>query len=327
MAQKLQKEAEERAREEIERQLREQERSRRPSRFEVIPAPDILKLRQSASDLSNFPGSPSEHHTYHSPIFGGQPKKSILKKTNSFTLKGFSPLVSPGVTPYTTVTGAESRIRLAFEAIFRKSATLQDVDPDPEAGHDSATVTADGSTAGVHQIASSPPALKKVQLPRERVIDMSAEDQKIWEETEMAKEVDLTRCHIDPAPFQLVERTSLLKVHSLFSMVGVNHAYVTAIGRLVGVVALKELRKAIEDANSGVLPAHFDDERPVILVAGGKRQGQEDEENGTDLEKMNSGDEGNGGDDGKQEKTDENVWDWNAWGFASQGVSNSFPIW
>jgi len=70
---------------------------------------------------------------------------------------------------------------------------------------------------------------------------MSAEDQKRWEESEMALEVDFSRCHIDPAPFQLVERTSLLKVHSLFSMVGVNHAYVTAIGRLVGVVALKEV--------------------------------------------------------------------------------------
>ena len=34
-------------------------------------------------------------------------------------------------------------------------------------------------------------------------------------------------------------------------MLGVNHAYVTAIGRLIGVVGLKELRKSIEDANSG----------------------------------------------------------------------------
>ena len=31
--------------------------------------------------------------------------------------------------------------------------------------------------------------------------------------------------------------------------VGVNHAYVTTIGRLIGVVGLKELRKAIEDVN------------------------------------------------------------------------------
>lgn len=105
---------------------------------------------------------------------------------------------------------------------------------------------------------------------------MSPEDQKQWEEEEMTKGVNFDKCHIDPAPFQLVEKTSLLKVHSLFSMVGVNHAYVTTIGRLIGVVALKEvrpfihlvqnfeifcfsvscvlyfqLRKAIENANSG----------------------------------------------------------------------------
>lgn len=85
---------------------------------------------------------------------------------------------------------------------------------------------------------------------------MSAEDQRIWEEEQMQQPVDFSACHIDPAPFQLVERTSLLKVHSLFSMVGVNIAYVTAIGKLVGVVGLKELRKAIEDANSGNLPPH-----------------------------------------------------------------------
>lgn len=47
--------------------------------------------------------------------------------------------------------------------------------------------------------------------------------------------------HIDASPFQLVERTSLLKTHSLFAMVGINHAYVTKLGRLVGVVALKEV--------------------------------------------------------------------------------------
>ncbi|KAJ8939747.1 hypothetical protein NQ314_011033 [Rhamnusium bicolor] len=95
--------------------------------------------------------------------------------------------------------------------------------------------------------------------PRERVCDMSPEDQKKWEEEQMQLPVDFTNCHIDPAPFQLVERTSLLKVHSLFSMVGVNHAYVTAIGKLVGVVGLKELRKAIEDANSGNLPLNSAD--------------------------------------------------------------------
>lgn len=109
---------------------------------------------------------------------------------------------------------------------------------------------------------------------------MSVEDQKKWELDEMSKPIDLSAASIsiDPAPFQLVEKTSILKVHSLFSMVGINHAYVTKIGRLVGVVALKEvsgcgrfskgtirntfnvpfvqmqLRKAIEDVNSGNQP-------------------------------------------------------------------------
>ena len=84
--------------------------------------------------------------------------------------------------------------------------------------------------------------------------EMSLEEQREWERQEMEKPVNFTDIHIDPAPFQLVEKSSLLKVHSLFSMLGVNHAYVTTIGRLIGVVGLKELRKAIEDANSGQSP-------------------------------------------------------------------------
>ena len=84
-----------------------------------------------------------------------------------------------------------------------------------------------------------------------RRLDMTLEEQREWERNEMEKPVNFTELHIDPAPFQLVEKSSLLKVHSLFSMLGVNHAYVTTIGRLIGVVGLKELRKAIEDANRG----------------------------------------------------------------------------
>jgi chloride channel 2 len=51
---------------------------------------------------------------------------------------------------------------------------------------------------------------------------------------------------IDPAPFQLVEHTSLIKVHSLFSMLQLNHTYVTSIGKLIGVVALKDVRTAAQ---------------------------------------------------------------------------------
>uniref|UniRef100_A0A8C5D9F3 Chloride channel protein 1-like n=1 Tax=Gouania willdenowi TaxID=441366 RepID=A0A8C5D9F3_GOUWI len=74
-----------------------------------------------------------------------------------------------------------------------------------------------------------------------------------WEEAELEKPVDMEQIRIDPSPFQLVERTSLHKTHTLFSLLGLSHAYVTSIGKLVGVVALKELQKAIEGSTrSGV---------------------------------------------------------------------------
>ncbi len=79
------------------------------------------------------------------------------------------------------------------------------------------------------------------EKPRERVIDMSPEEQLAWEEDQLNSIIDISSCRIDPAPFQLVEKTTLLKVHSIFSMLGLNHAYVTSIGRLVGVVALKDV--------------------------------------------------------------------------------------
>ncbi|NXE76159.1 CLCN2 protein, partial [Cochlearius cochlearius] len=92
-----------------------------------------------------------------------------------------------------------------------------------------------------------------------------------WEEQQLDELVDFSSAKIDPAPFQLVEHTSLHKVrprpppqvplqippdphltplflqtHTVFSLLGLDHAYVTSIGRLVGMVSLKELRKAIE---------------------------------------------------------------------------------
>lgn len=38
------------------------------------------------------------------------------------------------------------------------------------------------------------------------------EQQRKWEEDELEKKVEFLNCPIDPAPFQLVERTTLLKV-------------------------------------------------------------------------------------------------------------------
>ncbi|XP_035225606.1 chloride channel protein 2-like [Stegodyphus dumicola] len=190
-----------------------QEQERKMSRFEVVPVSGLEKY----SARNSPPPSP--------PMTPTSPKKSILKH-------------SPMHSPYSTITSSiahDSRLRAAFEAIFRKALTLQDANPSEKS--DSGPPT--------------PNIQKRVQLPKERVIDMSQEEQLAWEEEQLNIPVDFSKCHIDPAPFQLVERTSLMKVHSLFSMLGLNHAYVTAIGRLVGVVALKELRKAIENMQGG----------------------------------------------------------------------------
>ncbi|KAM9839036.1 chloride channel protein-like [Aulostomus maculatus] len=82
---------------------------------------------------------------------------------------------------------------------------------------------------------------------------MTPEEIKVWEESEMDKPMEIDEIRVDPSPFQLVERTSLHKTHTLFSLLGLSHAYVTSIGKLVGVVALKELQKAIEGSTrSGV---------------------------------------------------------------------------
>ncbi|KAM6439367.1 chloride channel protein 1 isoform 1-T1 [Rhynochetos jubatus] len=92
-----------------------------------------------------------------------------------------------------------------------------------------------------------------IQEPVEVVDTMSPEEIDAWEQEELDKNVCFDSCRIDPSPFQLVERTSLHKTHTLFSLLGLSHAYVTSMGKLRGVLALEELQKAIEGSTrSGV---------------------------------------------------------------------------
>uniref|UniRef100_A0A914VTT2 Chloride channel protein n=1 Tax=Plectus sambesii TaxID=2011161 RepID=A0A914VTT2_9BILA len=94
--------------------------------------------------------------------------------------------------------------------------------------------------------------------------DLNDEERREWEAERLDMLLDMDELRIDPAPFQLVECTSLFKVHSLFSLLGLNRAYVTNCGRLVGVVALRELRIALERAQAGLLMSDAD----VGLTAG-----------------------------------------------------------
>nr|XP_032619877.1 chloride channel protein 1 isoform X2 [Chelonoidis abingdonii] len=101
---------------------------------------------------------------------------------------------------------------------------------------------------------NQPPKKESVAQESVEVIDtMKPEEIVAWEQDELNKEVCFDSCRIDPSPFQLVERTSLHKTHTLFSLLGLSHAYVTSKGKLKGVLALEELQKAIEGSTrSGV---------------------------------------------------------------------------
>ncbi|KAK5859978.1 hypothetical protein PBY51_021490 [Eleginops maclovinus] len=106
------------------------------------------------------------------------------------------------------------------------------------------------SPAGPAPLEKRQPMPKRVRISMadstETEDGMTPSDIAEWEEQQLDKPVDFKNCKIDPAPFQLVEQTSLHKTHTIFSLLGLDHAYVTSMGRLVGVVSLKELRKAIE---------------------------------------------------------------------------------
>ncbi|KAA0703004.1 Chloride channel protein 1 [Triplophysa tibetana] len=129
---------------------------------------------------------------------------------------------TPDISPNHTTTGALQVMRRTLHRLFSSSSSSPQSEPE------------------------SPPAPPVAE-------NMTPEEIKAWEEQEQDKPIDIDQIRVDPSPFQLVERTSLHKTHTLFSLLGLSHAYVTSIGRLVGVVALKELQKAIEGSTrSGV---------------------------------------------------------------------------
>ncbi|CAD5221547.1 unnamed protein product [Bursaphelenchus okinawaensis] len=83
--------------------------------------------------------------------------------------------------------------------------------------------------------------------------DLHGKERREWEHKQLAQKVDWTKIGIDPAPFQLVDDTSLIKVHFLFSLLGLTRSYVTHEGKLVGIIALRDIRAAVEKVQNGRL--------------------------------------------------------------------------
>uniref|UniRef100_A0A915PPV4 Chloride channel protein n=1 Tax=Setaria digitata TaxID=48799 RepID=A0A915PPV4_9BILA len=107
----------------------------------------------------------------------------------------------------------------------------------------------EGSIAG-HTLLSISPLHAPHDLPLSSIFVKPTADE-LKRKTAVSKDslldriIDLDELAIDSAPFQLVLGSSLYKVHTLFSLLALSHAYVTDRGRLVGVIALKELRDAL----------------------------------------------------------------------------------
>lgn len=103
---------------------------------------------------------------------------------------------------------------------------------------------------------------KRVKFIKDH-LDFAPMERRAWEIEQLKAKVNFLDVVVNPAPVQLVEKTPLADVHSLFSMVEIYSAYVTNIGRLVGVVGLTELKKVIEDVNSGHIEKYCLAEEPA----------------------------------------------------------------
>lgn len=146
VAVKCYREAENRAREAVEEELIKQQQARRPSRFEVIPAPDVFKLRALANNEMLPAQAKKSKETINNVSQHSLPAKSILKKTNSFSTRQCSVPFSLDA-GYSAISGSDEAIK--------KSATMQDITPNMK--HETTMLS--------HSIASSNPSIsKRVQL-------------------------------------------------------------------------------------------------------------------------------------------------------------------
>lgn len=158
-----------------------------------------------------------------------------------------------GLTRQSSTNSGDSRFRSTISNIFGRNTNDESLDLEI------------GSTI----LSTSDPNLirglslnKRVKFIKDH-LDFGPVERRAWEIEQLKAKVNFLDVVVNPAPVQLVEKTPLADVHSLFSMVGIYTAYVTNIGRLVGVVGLTELKKVIEDVNSGHIEKYCLAEEPA----------------------------------------------------------------
>ncbi|GMR34365.1 hypothetical protein PMAYCL1PPCAC_04560, partial [Pristionchus mayeri] len=92
-------------------------------------------------------------------------------------------------------------------------------------------------------------------------LDLIGEERVAWEESRLSEIINVSSMKMDTSPFVMPARTTLYKMHSLFSLLGLNRAYVVLRGHLIGVVALREVREMVELGQAGLLsPPDYEDD-------------------------------------------------------------------
>ncbi|XP_028988125.1 chloride channel protein 2a isoform X4 [Betta splendens] len=208
----------------------------------------LVRDNATQDHLSNMaadsaPGSPCGHaHVNASANSNARQGVRFLVSTQQISTEessSFSPVVSNVQLPLKSALKTVSAISDAETP--NSSQTLSCADQDKE------LLESPAGPAPPEKRKAGPKRVRISMADSAEVEDcMSPSEIAEWEERQLDEPVDFKNCKIDPAPFQLVEQTSLHKTHTIFSLLGLDHAYVTSMGRLVGVVSLKELRKAIE---------------------------------------------------------------------------------
>ena len=158
-----------------------------PPGQESPPSPETSVRFQVNAEDSGFPAAQGETH---------KPLKPALKR-------GPSNSMSLGESP----PGNVEQAGIALRSLFCGS-------PPPKAASESESC--------------DKRKLKRVRISLASDSDleneMTPEEILEWEEQQLDEPVNFSDCKIDPAPFQLVERTSLHKTHTIFSLLGVDHA-------------------------------------------------------------------------------------------------------
>ncbi|KJE95626.1 voltage-gated chloride channel protein [Capsaspora owczarzaki ATCC 30864] len=192
----------------------------------------IVDVKQTIAGLEASIGIDSRNNSRPGSRAGSRSSSRAGSRSGSPTRE----FEEPGVGRDTYLAEGEIAVRRASTRIFNTSFVSEDALQDDGNDDDGAQHTLSVPAEAILQ--------RKLELLRESV--------------------DLSGRRVDASPFQIVARTSLHKVHTLFSLLGLTHAFVTSHGRVVGVVTLKELRAAIE----GTLEKEREEERRQLQRAG-----------------------------------------------------------